>query len=220
MFTVAFNGPPKSGKDTAGGILLKILSSASPILTNYNTDEVHHLEFKTKMIKLFMLSYGITEDQFIECSLPANKSVQFDYLDGESYRSGMIKIAKMYRSNFGENYFNETLVKFIDQKFHSKTQSVNIITDLGSDNELKDLEDLVDKHNQVFESWNCDKSFKHKLILIRVFKPDVDFRDDIRSYVDSTNENTLVIDLHNNNTLGYYEKQVKSLAQHLGFFHD
>lgn len=127
---VLFNGPPRSGKDSA----VKHLC--------YKYDQFVQLEFKRKLNKLVMEIYDISEKELVELSKDENKDKPSSLLGGISLRTAQKFVSEVViKPNYGKDYFGKSSTrKLVPGK-------VNLFSDSGFSSEVDVLKEIVGPDN-------------------------------------------------------------------------
>lgn len=150
---ILLNGPPRSGKDTAVGIIKKLLLHSS-------------YEYKlSKPLKQGMqILYDLHPKVYLELS-EDHKDTPSASLYGQTAREAQIALFKCLSKGCGEDVLAKMAIKFIDSKV---TEEYVLISDSGRTIETQTL----------LEHFGYDK-----VGLIQLWRPGCNFEGDIREYV-------------------------------------
>lgn len=143
MKVVIFNSPPQSGKD----------DSVTFLKSKYKN--IHHCEFKAKLINIVCELYDITRDQFDLVYTNQTKDEPCEYFDGMTPRAALIYVAeKIVKPAFGKDYFGKHACKSL------QAGKINVFTDGGFYDELKPVIDVCGAANAtIVEIVRDGKSF-------------------------------------------------------------
>lgn len=168
---ILFNGPPRSGKDTATDFAKKHLGAdgiryrfAAPL-----KDATHAL-----------FGFKVTREHFDDCKDVANPSFM-----GMSPREAYIWISEeVAKPKFGKDFFAKVAVNAIKKRADEKAEPVVIISDCG----------FIEEVNAIIDGFGVDN-----VALVHLKRPNTDFTSDSRSYINGVECKKYLI--HNNSGL-------------------
>ena len=156
-YVIAFNGPPRSGKDTVGHALIDIIARESDM-------PIFHYELKSFMMETAMSLFGVdTREQYEQ-----RKDVVDPYF-GTSIRLWMIAFSEQFMK---PNYGHEVWTRIVNQRHMAKriqVPHVVVVTDLGFPIEVEAL-----AHEMTEPS---------RFALVQLERAGKDFTGDSRTYV-------------------------------------
>lgn len=183
---VLFNGPPRSGKDTAAERVLSTGAGAQ------------HIKLSAVLKNMTHDLYGINRNRKIPVTFDHFEDVK-DKPRQEFYgltpRDAYINVAeRLLKPVHGDTFFAEVTLK----EFHESKQNIVVVSDLGFQLE----------YNYFRRKLPADQ-----ILVVRVDRPGTDFSKDSREYVKSKFEHTY--HLVNNSTLDKYNQQVEELTEYI-----
>lgn len=156
-FILGFNGPPRSGKDTLGLALEKLLNESAPDL------KVHRLALAATMRAGAMAILGMTGGDKFYADI---KDKPLDVLNGETFRRFMIDMSEAFvKKVYGRDFWSRLLYAR-NQSWWDKPNQILIVTDIGFNEEVEFL---------------CEHSI-HTMI-VQLDRQGLDFSNDSRGYV-------------------------------------
>lgn len=187
---ILFNGPPRSGKDTAALRVQKIFTSMS-VEARVDFDR-----FAMPLKSAFAGVVGADMDQY--GNVEPYESTKGDIIPefGCSYRQWQIDFSESYmKPKYGSDIFARLFV----QRNRNTDAMAIVVPDSGFVEEAKPVADAFGLENT---------------LLIRCHRPGYDFTGDSRSYIYGISPNE--VDVHNNTTINdYYEKITIIVAEFL-----
>jgi len=201
MKVVLFNGPPKSGKDTAVSACLKefdkhyIHGEKQPehAFGDWNP-YVYKFAEPLKKAAISLIG-GDPERSNIENQQYKN-TPQEDFF-GEVPRDVLISLSEYFaKPLWGNNFFGRVAVnrlrRFSELNPIGAAQTVVLISDCGFKEEVMPVREFVGADN---------------VLLVRISRPDCNFDGDSRSYLHGLDVDT-VAEYHNNGTKEQFESKV------------
>jgi len=184
---IIFNGPPRSGKDTACNYLKEKLG-----------DKARIVGFKDPLIELTARFYGLTTSAFLQQydeRFSADfwyKDVSRSWLGGQSQRQALIHVSEnVVKPVFGDNVFGDALVHKIES---DSEHDLFLVPGSGFESELLPLCHCFD------------------VTVVKICRSDCNFDGDSRSYLKAWDYK-----IKNNGTIGEFEHQMNivSMAEEL-----
>jgi hypothetical protein len=187
---ILFNGPPRSGKDTAALRVQKIFSSISA------DSRVDFDRFAMPLKAAFAGVVGADMDEY--GNVEPYESTKGDIIPefNCSYRQWQIDFSESYmKLKYGSDIFARLFV----QRNRNTSATAIVVPDSGFKEEAKPIADAFGLENT---------------LLIRCHRPGYDFTGDSRSYISGISPNE--VDVHNDTTINeYYEKITIIVAEFL-----
>lgn len=139
MKVLICNSPPQSGKDTFVKYLAK------------KHENVQHLEFKEKLIKLVCEIYSITRKQWDEIYTNENKEIPSGIFTGLSPRQALIHVSEdIIKPHFGNDYFGKAASKLL------KEHKLNMFSDGGFYDEILEVVKIAKPENTLLLEFKRD----------------------------------------------------------------
>lgn len=187
MKIVLFNGPPRSGKDTAANMLDDYL---------WDNTDVNTVPYKfAKPLKVTTHSlyglYDLPHDHFED-----TKDIPNELFFGLTPREAYIKVAQeMVKPILGNDHWARLLIKHIKPFQELTVHSVVIISDCGFIEEIQPLKKVFGTEN---------------MLIVHMKRDGCDFKKDSRGYV--TDPEISTMEISNNGTTEELFEQVKLLG--------
>lgn len=182
---ILFNGPPRSGKDTA----------AEHLLHHYHeVDSLMKFAHPLKMaVKAF---YGLTDEQWEEYDSPKKKDTPDPLFLGKSCREAQIAMSEVYAKVFhgDQGVFGKIFCNSADKK----GDGIIVVSDSGFRGESVEV---VKKYGA------------EAITLVRIHRPDHDFSKDSRDYVYLDDLGVKSFDILNDRTLYDLYKQTDKVIK-------
>ena len=177
---ILFNGPPRSGKDTATDFAMKHLGKRGV-----------HYRFAAPLKDATHALFGlkVSREHFDQC-----KNVPSELFLGMSPREAYIWMSEgAVKPKFGKDFFAKIAVHIISERIVSsgKSDGVVVVSDCGFAEEVDAIVDTFGAEN---------------VAVVHIKRPGTDFANDSRSYI--TNVDCQKYLIHNNGGLGDFKDQV------------
>lgn len=192
---ILFNGPPRSGKDTAVNHLLSKYCAAG------NYSRIYGFKFSQPIKDAVKATFALTQEevQFAE----AHKDEPLDLFFGETYRNVQISFSEDWlKKGFGPNVFGELAKRRVDNaiRLDPTEEHVFLCSDSGFASEAKPLVEYFGPEN---------------VTLVHVFAPGKTFAGDSRSYINLSGLGVTTLPVHNSRTIEDYKALVEVLFEWL-----
>lgn len=186
---IVFNGPPRSGKDTAVSILSRVINNQEGNLFAV------HAEFKSPLIKMTSDFLGVTVDEFMinynEKHINGDwcKDIKMYIVNDNimSKREALIHVSEnVIKPSFGNDAFGKIAANNIGD------DGVYLFSDSGFSGELKPIIDKVGAEN---------------VMVVRLHKAGCNYNSDSRGYLqpETFNFNVMFNDISNNYSIDQLE---------------
>lgn len=163
-YLVGISGPPRSGKDSVGYVLARLLKDRHRI-----TVAVRSLSMPMRQTVYMMLGLPYSLEHYEN-----NKDVPLDDLGGKTIRQAMIALSEDHvKPSYGHGFWAKSLIHSVPAEAH-----VVIVTDMGFDVEVEVLREHYGAERCVWP---------------QVTRPGTSFENDSRSYVGDPDYRTTVI---------------------------
>lgn len=171
MKILLVNGPPRSGKDTMGGVLSRLARTK----TKHVLDTKLAKALKEMAHDAFCEVKGLSHDTFEDC-----KDVPQQRLGGRTWREVYIAFSeKLCKPLFGQDYWARLVLDEIDLNEQDYPLDYVIITDCGFQVEVDSIVD-----------WAGGRG--HTVVLLRMSREGCDFSKDSRETVDLRGRGTRI----------------------------
>jgi hypothetical protein len=165
-YVIGFSGPPRSGKDSVGYALGRMLK------------ERHVVDVVIRALSMPMRRtiYALLGMEYTLEHYEKNKDVPRPELAGKSIRQAMIALSEDHvKPTYGQGFWGSSMLNTLPME---RTARVVIVTDMGFDAEVAVLE-------EAFNPWCC--------VWPQIVRPDCTFEGDSRSYVGNLEYRTTII---------------------------
>lgn len=190
---IFFNGPPRSGKDTAALNVLDYSSAFSHIRDWRARPTVHFDRFAMPIKRAFAGMVNQSIDRFGNVEpYESNKSEVIPWL-GVSYRQWQIDFSEGFLKQYGKDIFAKL---FIQRNSLVSDDDVIVVPDSGFAEEVAPIAERFGFNN---------------ILLIRCHRPGYDFTGDSRSYV-TIGAPDREHDVDNNTTVSEYHSKIDAIV--------
>lgn len=181
MRVILFNGPPRSGKDTAAGLSLDILAEMGLFPAPYKLAE----PLKDAVHAAFGLN--VAHDHFEE-----TKDIPNEIFLGSTPREAYISMSEDYLKRvYGQEFFGHAAVNYLKQLTN---MDLVVVSDCGFIEEVKPLINYAGRSN---------------VAIVQIIRDGTNFHNDSRSYVSIDDVPTYRI--RNNGTIDDLKGQLQEL---------
>lgn len=195
MNIILFNGPPRSGKDTAAQYLYENWESFS-----WSRGICNFLRMSAPLKRMFAAMTNSELDEFDNnLTYDRIKEDPLRFLNGKSYRQWQIECSEVFmKPMYGNDIFGRLFVNAVaTHRFRGETTWV--VPDCGFDIEAKTLASLLPEYD---------------VFLVQIHRPGKDFTGDSRGYIDGLNlPVTRRFSINNNGTKEEFEDSIEELVQ-------
>jgi hypothetical protein len=178
---VFFNGPPRSGKDTAAQRLAHAYSPRGAKLDR----------FALPIKGAFSGTFRVYQDEF--GNHPEYEDIREEIMPatGVTYRQWLIDFSeKFMKPLYGSDIFGRL---FVD-RLSTYNESVVFVPDSGFQSEIEPVIDALGPEN---------------ILLVRIHRPGFDFSGDSRSYIYDVHPDVREIDIVNDGTIAEFNTKVR-----------
>lgn len=165
-YLIGLSGPPRSGKDSVGVALAKIIRERHPVTVCSRA-----LSMPMRKTIYAMIGKEYTLEHY-----ETSKDIPMGELDGRTIRQAMIQLSEEWvKPTYGQGFWGHALLNTLPMEGGTR---VVIVTDMGFEAE-------VDVFVEAFGAENC--------LWPQITRPGCDFSTDSRSYVGRPEQRTAII---------------------------
>lgn len=186
MKVILFNGPPRSGKDTAADILYNYFAKIQELYPK-------RYAFARPLKETTHALYGI------KCEWDAfeyTKDREQEKFFGLSPRQAYIKVSEeMVKPVLGKEHWGNVFLNYVDSLPNVK-ENIIIVSDCGFIEEIQPIKKKIGSHN---------------MFLINVVREGTNFKNDSRSYIDDPSIPGYILD--NNEGISELSDKMKMISE-------
>ena len=182
------NGPPRSGKDTMGGVLERLALQQTPNVLSTKLAKALKEMAHDALCPVKGLDHWVFE---------AEKDKPRPDLYGRTWREVYIAFSEKFaKPLFGEGYWARVLLDEVDEADQDHPLDYVIVTDCGFQTEVG-----------VIREWAEERG--HEVVLLKMHRAGCDFSKDSREYV-TLNGKGREMDVYNDSTIEWLEGPAKA----------